>query len=792
MSDDQRDKRRQIVEGNYTRGCDPEQYRTRCTGNEADETNPCSGKGVGAQEDGAHPVPSDQKACSWIAKQVMTKKELDDACRVDSVDADDADYYMTDQRESTNHCIYRIDETTWKQVAKNEANACDEHIQTLHLWQPELVRRVWEPVHPHHVRVPPRQVQPGQHGKVLLRGWDIQQGGFRPMGASCSPGKGDCLGSTWDGQTCTPSAGRPLGTRPVWHLPPEPGLPRGRAARQPPVRLEGIGRLEAKPEQSVDRQSKQPSPCLRHGVDARRTPKEKADPRSESADALWSKSCGTVFVTGAKPFCTARFEWDNSHLTKDGLEEVGRIRWDVWEDAARVPFPSAYTKGLVRKPEKTCNSTDLKQPGCPCDQSPNSKSKCKVDFGFQYCKRPTYQEDIQWCAENCDAFKHVLTCGPFPRPGCDQPKSKDNPNGYPVSKDDVAKFIAENQTMCQTMRGSSTLLASPAVPSNDYDKEVASRLNDAVYCRAWMLGNYAKGKDNAPFRASICNSTILTNGAGTGIVDLCNVRQATACKKGQDGTTPMAHCPGWKQNNAFGDFCRKVALAYPVQADAAKIAYCEREPVGRGVRLPEGRGHRLQAERLRRLRTESQERGRSDRILRPDHWFQQRHQPTPCQEPGRVVQLLPGRRRQRGLHLEAGLCVVGRPDQVHEGRERGPSRGVQVPEHVPEDGAAGPHLRQHHFRRGAVVRGDGGRDLQRVQEHPHVEPVRGPVQRPKGVPERQREQVGSAAADRLRRRHPQARSMFGRQGLRSRTRPTAKPRGATSPSPSARSSTSCA
>ena len=46
--------------------------------------------------------------------------------------------------------------------------------------------------------------------------------------------------------------------------------------------------------------------------------------------------------------------------------------------------------------------------------------------------------------------------------------------------------------------------------------------------------------------------------------------------KGQDGTTPMAHCPGWKQANAFGDFCRKVALAYPVQADAAKIAYCDK------------------------------------------------------------------------------------------------------------------------------------------------------------------------------------------------------------------------
>lgn len=71
--------------------------------------------------------------------------------------------------------------------------------------------------------------------------------------------------------------------------------------------------------------------------------KEKADPRSESADDLWAKSCGTVFVTGAEPFCTKRFNWLFSHLTKDGMEELGRIQWDVWPDASRVPFPAAYT-----------------------------------------------------------------------------------------------------------------------------------------------------------------------------------------------------------------------------------------------------------------------------------------------------------------------------------------------------------------------------------------------------------------------------------------------------------------
>ena len=103
--DDQSDKRRRIVEGGFTRGCDPEQYRTRCTGNEDDETNPCGGKGVGAQEDGAHPVPSDQKACSWIAKQAMTKKELDDACRVDSMDAEDADYARSSPEGLGNNAI---------------------------------------------------------------------------------------------------------------------------------------------------------------------------------------------------------------------------------------------------------------------------------------------------------------------------------------------------------------------------------------------------------------------------------------------------------------------------------------------------------------------------------------------------------------------------------------------------------------------------------------------------------------------------------------------------------------
>ena len=84
MSDDnQRDKRFKIVEGGSPEGATPEQYRTRCTGNEDDETNPCRGKATGAQEDGAKPVPSNQKACSWIPMQAMSKKELDDACRVD-------------------------------------------------------------------------------------------------------------------------------------------------------------------------------------------------------------------------------------------------------------------------------------------------------------------------------------------------------------------------------------------------------------------------------------------------------------------------------------------------------------------------------------------------------------------------------------------------------------------------------------------------------------------------------------------------------------------------------------
>jgi hypothetical protein len=87
-----------------------------------------------------------------------------------------------------------------------------------------------------------------------------------------------------------------------------------------------------------------------------------------------------------------------------------------------------------------------------CDQRPNSESKCKVDFSFQHCNKPKYNDNIKWCAENCKSFKHALNCGPFPRPGCEKPRDEKNKIGYPVTKEDIAKFIAENQTICKNIR----------------------------------------------------------------------------------------------------------------------------------------------------------------------------------------------------------------------------------------------------------------------------------------------------------------------------------------------------
>lgn len=567
------DKRRRVIDGNFTRGCDPEYFRSHCTGNESSATNPCSGGAQGAQEDGTKPVPSNEKACSWIAKQAMTKKELDNACRIDSMDSADADYYMTDERGGTDPCIYRTDESTWKQVAKDTANFSitgskpftfgniNAYVGFGNLLTPE--------------RYGYRRVTFDQSNmeKCCLGAGTFQQGGFRPLGASCTT-VDDCLGSTWDDDyvdaECWSSTGKKKG-----------GICRQNPKNHKLSASKALWNWQPNPNNqwTVD-PSTHPYVC-----DTVWTPgipvKEKTDERAESKDNLWANSCGNVVVTGAKPFCMQNFKWEMSHLTNTGLEEVGRIRWDVWPDESRVPFPSSYVKGLVKTPKKPCDSTTVKQPGCPCDQTPGSGSRCKVDFSFQYCHRPTYKEDIEWCAKNCASFNITLNCGLFSRPGCGEPKSDTNPNGYPVSPDDVAKFTEENVTMCKTMRGDATTLASPSTPTGPYDKEVHSRLNDATYCRNWMLGNYANGTANPDFRQNICEKhpAVLSNGAKTGLVDLCNVRQTSACMKGQDRVTPMTHCPGWKQDNAFGEFCRNVANAYPVQADEAKNKYCDENPL---------------------------------------------------------------------------------------------------------------------------------------------------------------------------------------------------------------------
>ena len=167
----------------------------------------------------------------------------------------------------------------------------------------------------------------------------FQQGGFRPMGASCSRGKGDCLGSTWDGADlyaqCWSSTGNTTGG--ICRQNPAPTWPGSPTA---PVRLEGIGRLEAKPEQSVDRQSKQPSPCLRHGVDAR-VPQKEADPGPSRPTPLVQvvrhrlRHRRQALLHGAVRV--------GQQPPDQGWSGRGRrIRWDVWDDATRVPFQGLH------------------------------------------------------------------------------------------------------------------------------------------------------------------------------------------------------------------------------------------------------------------------------------------------------------------------------------------------------------------------------------------------------------------------------------------------------------------
>ena len=104
-----------------------------------------------------------------------------------------------------------------------------------------------------------------------------------------------------------------------------------------------------------------------------------------------------------------------------------------------VPFLKTYVTNVNNKIDH-------------CDQSPNSESKCKVDFSFKHCMGENYKDDIRWCTENCKSFKYGLNCGPFPRPGCGEPRDEKNKIGYPVTKEDIAKFIAKNQTICKNIR----------------------------------------------------------------------------------------------------------------------------------------------------------------------------------------------------------------------------------------------------------------------------------------------------------------------------------------------------
>ena len=161
-------------------------------------------------------MPSDQKACSWIAKQAMTKKELDDACRVDSMDAEDADYYMTDQRASTDQCIDRADQSTWKQIAENEANFATSTSKPFTFGNLNSYVGFGNLLTPTMYGYRRTKFSQANMEKCCLGAGTFQQAGFGPTGASCTHGKNDCL-STW-AIKCDVGLGH------WWNLPPRPVL----------------------------------------------------------------------------------------------------------------------------------------------------------------------------------------------------------------------------------------------------------------------------------------------------------------------------------------------------------------------------------------------------------------------------------------------------------------------------------------------------------------------------------------------------------------------------------------
>ena len=235
----------------------------------------------------------------------------------------------------------------------------DEHIETLRLRQPELVRRVREPAHPDHVRVPPRPVQPGQHGRVLPGGRHLPAGRVPAHGGVVHPRQGLHLPFTWDGADQHASQVRPPGTRPARFCRQNPAP---HVAGKPDSGTPGLSAPESpgtswKPKREHRRlpsiPATSPSSATRRGLPD--VPGLGLPDGSSVLSAVGSPTLGQVVaapspVTGAKPFCAARPRGDNSHLTYVPDEEVGRIRWD--RPSGRTQHAafagSAYSMGLVR------------------------------------------------------------------------------------------------------------------------------------------------------------------------------------------------------------------------------------------------------------------------------------------------------------------------------------------------------------------------------------------------------------------------------------------------------------
>lgn len=539
MNPNQEVKRRDIVQYNFTRGCNP---RSGC-GNEKNPTNPCkSGSGgtsTNAQEDGSKPVPPHEKACSWNASQASVKSEQD-ACRIDSMSDDHADYYMTDPQSSSAQCLGYSGFDQVKSQSQQAGLFCaptkafsfgniNSYVGCGSIFADNIYGY--------------RRNEAGYEQLVANRrncclgAGTFQQGkvnavGFRPGGASCTTDD-DCLQTTWSGDTlemeCYSSTGQTKG-----------GICRSKGANSGSRAL-----FHWKPNpNNVWYKLGNPQPLVCDMVWTPGVPqKDSYDTRATSADTLWSDQCGTEYF-GAKGWCADTIN------PNPFLSDTTYQRWDVWSDnSTSSNTPPKQNVGADNKP---CKSTDVTHPGCPCDQSPNSTALCKVDMALAICsqKNGDYKGAIEWCASNCKSFQAIMK-----------------------------EFGGKEQmiTMCSQKPFNKS--------RKDYELTTQGSKDDASYCRNWLLGKYADGSLPKGKTTTIMGSStgqVCTGGADgilSTIVKACaqrfTTRDANPCLAGLDGTTPMATCPGWRLNNDFGKFCREVAVKYPIQADQTFHQYCE-------------------------------------------------------------------------------------------------------------------------------------------------------------------------------------------------------------------------